>query len=137
MSTQTDLIRNRPLLIRTSQYNAIARSTHDIFHENICLHLRRVWPEECSSLGSSLEDFVSNATRRARAYGIETEYDAGRFCDLTLLWGENFEDDERLVWAKDILESPGYDGRVKVDQLFAHTEQYLERQRQEFASRER
>jgi hypothetical protein len=39
-----------------------------------------------------------------------------------LLLTRDFDDDPNIPWARDILTSPGFDGRTKVDQLMERTE---------------
>lgn len=111
------------LVIRRAQMDALARSTMDTFVENVTAHLRRVWPEECAAMGDEgLEAFVARGMAKCERYGIDTEYDAGRYCDLMLLLTPDFDEDPNVPWAQDILTSPGYDGRVKVDELMERTE---------------
>jgi hypothetical protein len=111
------------LVIRHAQMDALARSAMEPFVENVIAHLRRVWPEECAAMGDEgLEAFVARGMARCERYGIETEYDVGRFCDLMLLLTPDFDEDPNIPWAQDILTSPGFDGRVKVDELMERTE---------------
>lgn len=111
------------LVIRHAQMDALARSAMEPFVENVIAHLRRVWPEECAAMGEEgLEAFVARGMAKCERYGIETEYDVGRFCDLMLLLTPDFDEDPNIPWAQDILTSPGFDGRVKVDELMERTE---------------
>jgi hypothetical protein len=111
------------LVIRHAQMDALARSAMEPFVENVIAHLRRVWPEECAAMGDEgLEAFVARGMAKCERYGIETEYDVGRFCDLMLLLTPDFDEDPNIPWAQDILTSPGFDGRVKVDELMERTE---------------
>lgn len=111
------------LVIRHAQMDALARSAMEPFVENVIAHLRRVWPEECAAMGDEgLEAFVARGMAKCDRYGIETEYDVGRFCDLMLLLTPDFDEDPNIPWAQDILTSPGFDGRVKVDELMERTE---------------
>jgi hypothetical protein len=111
------------LVLRRAQMDALARSAREPFVENVTAHLRRVWPEECAAMGGAgVEAFVEKGLARCDRYGIETEYDAGRYCDLMLLLTPDFDEDPNIPWAQDILTSPGFDGRVKVDQLMERTE---------------
>lgn len=111
------------LVIRHAQMDALARSAMEPFVENVIAHLRRVWPEECAAMGEEgLEAFVARGMAKCERYGIETEYDVGRFCDLMLLLTPDFDEDPNIPWAQDILTSQGFDGRVKVDELMERTE---------------
>ncbi len=73
-----------------------------------------------------LEDFVARGMAKCDRYEIDTEYDVGRFCDLMLLLTPDFDEDPNIPWAQDILTSPGFDGRVKVDQLMERTETFCQ-----------
>ena len=111
------------LVIRRAQMDALARSAMEPFVENVIGHLRRVWPEECAAMGEEgLEAFVAHGMAKCERYEIETEYDVGRYCDLMLLLTKDLDEDPNIPWAQDILNSPGFDGRVKVDQLMERTE---------------
>ncbi len=111
------------LVIRAAQMEALARAAMDPFVENVIAHLRRVWPEECAAMGDeALEALVAHGLAKCDRYGVETEYDVGRYCDLMLLLTRDFDEDPNLPWAQDILTAPGFDGRMKVDQLMEHTE---------------
>lgn len=111
------------LVIRRAQMDALARAAREPFVENIIAHLRRVWPEECAAMGEEgLDAFVGHGLARCEQYGVETEYDVGRYCDLMLILTRDFDVDPKIPWAQDILTSPGFDGRMKVDELMEHTE---------------
>ena len=111
------------LVIRRAQMSALARAAREPFVENVIAHLRRVWPDECAAMGDDgVDALVAHGLARCEAYGIETEYDVGRYCDLMLLLTRDFDRDANVPWASDILTSPGFDGRVKVDLLMERTE---------------
>ncbi|MDO9020359.1 MAG: hypothetical protein Q8S73_11470 [Deltaproteobacteria bacterium] len=111
------------LVIRRAQMDALARSAMEPFVENVIGHLRRVWPEECAAMGEEgLEAFVAHGMAKCDRYEIDTEYDVGRYCDVMLLLHPDFDEDPLLPWAQETLTAPGYDGRVKVDQLMERVE---------------
>lgn len=111
------------LVIRRAQMDALARSAMEPFVENVIGHLRRVWPEECAAMGEEgLEAFVAHGMAKCERYEIETEYDVARYCDVMLLLHPDFDEDPLLPWAQETLTAPGYDGRVKVDQLMERVE---------------
>lgn len=115
------------LVIRSAQMEALARAAIEPFVENVMGHLRRVWPEECAAMGEEgLERFVHHGMERGGRYGIETEYDVGRYCDLMLLLHRDFDDDPNLPWASDTLASGDLDGRMKVDQLMERVEAFCQ-----------
>ena len=99
-------------LLAMAVYGAINRARADLTKA-----------EECAAMGpDGLEAFVAYGMAKCDRYGIETEYDVGRYCDLMLLLTRDFDEDPNVPWAQDILTSPGFDGRVKVDQLMERTE---------------
>lgn len=115
------------LVIRSAQMDALARAAMEPFVENVIGHLRRVWPEETAAMGDEgLERFVRHGMERCGLYGIETEYDVGRYCDLMLLLHPDFDDDPNLPWARDTLGAEGLDGRMKVDQLMERVEAFCQ-----------
>ncbi len=110
------------IVVRRAQMEVLARTALEPFVENVAAHLRRVWPAETAAMGeAALDALVRDAMVRASRWGIETEFDVGRFCDLMFLWSTDFDTRAELPWVQEILGADGYDGRVKVDLLMERT----------------
>src|SRR3982750_4104585 len=93
------------LVIRESQIAALGRHLLDRFALKALDHLRDNFPEMCADMGDEeVFRFTQNGIRRARRYGIETEYDLLRFLNLMFFLGADFDSGEVHTWVLPILK---------------------------------
>ena len=89
------------LVIRPEQMRTLAE---DLRLRSLRAFLRTRFPEEWSAAGDRVSSSVENAAARASAYGFREYQDVLRYCILTLLIGDCFEDAPNYSWAREILD---------------------------------
>lgn len=113
--------------VRPEQVDALARAAVETFEDNVAAHLRRVWPDETGEMSEeALYEWVRWGARFGARYGVETEYDVGRLCDLMFLYGAELDQHPAIPWARETLESDGLDGRQKVDLMMERAREDLD-----------
>jgi hypothetical protein len=94
------------LKIRAEQLEAYSQAEVDRFEDWMTNHLKRFFPRECKTLGDSgLKETIQFGIRRAASYGIRAKRDVCKYIDLVVVLGRDFEKDEKLPWAIEILKS--------------------------------
>src|SRR5215469_14383592 len=92
-------------VIRDDMYDALGHAAYEDFVARMRVHLRKFFPERCDSLGEiKIGQLIEFGVKRARGYGFETERDVCKYIDLMCAFGHGFNRDERLPWARQILE---------------------------------
>ena len=93
-------------VIRDEMYDALGRAAYDDFVARMRVHMRSFFPERCEALGETKTgQFIEFGVERARAHGFEAERDVCKYIDLMCVFDHGFDRDERMPWARDILES--------------------------------
>jgi hypothetical protein len=88
------------------------------FEDDMVVHLRACFPDAVGNLsGVDLHLIIEDGIRRAESHGIVTEYDAQRFLELLMIYGNPFGTDERTSWIGDILQSRNLSGSEKMDRI--------------------
>lgn len=81
-------------------------------------HLIRFFPEQAASLGTDgLHLFIGYGSARASTHGFNTERDICKYLDLMCVFGRDFDSDQRLPWAAEILHRPFRTSRLKMNRL--------------------
>ena len=94
------------LVIRDVTADALDRAAYDDFVARMRVHLRKFLPEQCDALGEiKTGQLIEFGVKRARECGFEAERDVCKYIDLMCVFGHSFDRDERLPWARQILES--------------------------------
>lgn len=105
------------LKIRAEQLAKYSQAEVDQFTEWMINHLKRFFPQQCKALGDDqLKETIRFGIRRAASYGIRTKRDVCKFIDLIVILGRDFEQDEKLTWASEILKSKAQ-ARRKIETL--------------------
>ena len=113
------------LKIRAEQLAAYSQAEVDRFTEWMMTHLKRFFPRECKALGDDrLKETIQFGIRRAASYGIRTKRDVCKYIDLVIVLGRDFDKDEKLPWAGEILKSQTH-LRSKVETLHKAARDYL------------
>lgn len=107
------------ITIRPDQFKALQQAALEVFVRRKTDHLVHTFPVDCENIEEAdLRARVRGGIRRAREYGITSQYDVSRFVDLELQLGEGF--DSRLDWASDILQSDKHSPSERVNRLVGH-----------------
>lgn len=112
-------------LIRREQVESLAAASVEQFEDNVAAHLREVWPDETGPMDDDeVLAWVRYGVARGAPYGIETEYDVARFIDLMFVFDAEFDANETLPWAAEILRDDSLDGRRRVDALMRRADEF-------------
>ena len=94
------------LVIRNPTFDVLDRAAYDDFMARMRIHLRKFFPEQSDALGKTkIGQLIEFGLKRAREYGFEAERDVCKYIDLMCVFGHSFDRNERLPWARQILES--------------------------------
>ena len=81
-------------------------------------------PEECARLGQAKAvEILTRALDRAFAQGFRAPHHASIFCDLTMMWGEDFG--ERLPWAKEVIAATQVPTDLRASELLRRSDAIL------------
>ncbi|MGH9344608.1 MAG: hypothetical protein ACRD19_12720 [Terriglobia bacterium] len=91
------------------------------FEERALTQLREQSPALCAALGEgALVEFVRYGTERAKSYGIIAEPDVGKYLNVMLKLGKDFDRNPRYPWAARTLNDVGLgDPSARVNRLAA------------------
>ncbi len=93
-------------VIRDAVWDRLAEQAVADFIGRMRVHLRKFFPEQCDALGETrIGQLIEHGIRRARVYGFQSERDVCKYIDLMCVFGHAFDRNERLPWARQILES--------------------------------
>lgn len=105
--------------IRDTQLQALRKGAMPPLPLRIARFLRRECPDNFAGLDdAALSDRINRDMSRARALKLEKNWDLARFCWLSTLYGETFEDDQ--PWVRAVLEDPDFSPTEKMDRLEHH-----------------
>ena len=94
------------LTIRDATWDKLAEAAHADFVVRMRVHLRKFFPEQCSTLGEvRTGQLIEFGITRAREHGFESERDVCKYIDLMCVFGHRFDRDDRLPGARHILET--------------------------------
>jgi hypothetical protein len=92
-------------VMRDAMYDALGHAAYEDFVARTRVHMRKFFPEQCDSLGETkIGQLIEFGVKRAREYGFEAERDVCKYIDLMCVFGYGFDCNERLLWARQILE---------------------------------
>jgi hypothetical protein len=99
------------LTIRATQMESFAQQEFRKFEDLMVNHLTQFFPVQCKALGiTQLRELTQHGIRRDAGYGITTERDICKFINLAIVFGRDFDREERSAWATQILatgKTPG------------------------------
>jgi hypothetical protein len=115
------------LIIRQAQMEAFSQVEFKKFEDWMVNHLNQFFPAQCLALGNTqVRELIQHGIRRASGYGITTERDVCKFIDLMIVFGRDFDRDEKSAWAGQILANRKT-SRSKIRSLFEAAEMRLGR----------
>lgn len=96
------------LVLRKEQQNALAQIARNVFSKRLKDHLVRNFPDQCRDLGESgLKEAIAYGMKRGDYYGITSGKAMCLFFNLMFTFGRDFDTDETLPWAQEIISGPG------------------------------
>jgi hypothetical protein len=109
--------------IRGEQLAAFAGLKQATFQRRMEQHLLERFSRHLLRLRvarSEIPTLVRQGLERARAYGLEYEFDLKRYVECLALLGRDFDRDPACPWAREILTRRDWSGRMKMDALDEH-----------------
>lgn len=108
------------LTINEEQMAAFEEYSARSFEKRMIAHLAEELPEEYEALSHGGTDteavpaLIRGAVERGREYGIVSEEAVAGYIDLSVVYGQGFEDQEEYAWAKEILADPEFDDTTRI-----------------------
>jgi hypothetical protein len=94
------------LTIRKEQYAVLEKAELEKFVDQACGHVRQFFPDPFRALGETkVRELIHFGSQRSALYGIAAKADVLKYIDLMILFGQDFDTDDHLKWANQILNS--------------------------------
>lgn len=92
-------------MIRGTQMDIFAALALNSFRTRLIRHVRVNFPQEYEAIGPRLVHlFLELGIKSARRYGLESERDICGYIDLMLIFGPDFDNDQKIPWAGRLLK---------------------------------
>lgn len=107
--------------IRQAHLAALSQAVQKDFEDRMVAHLGEAFPGPYRALGEQqAREMIQHGIRQAAGYDIVVERDVCQYIDLMMIYGTDFDRDDRYPWAAAILTDPATaDPSVKVRRLYA------------------
>jgi hypothetical protein len=92
------------LIIREEQLAVLNRVQTNKFEDAMLAHLKKFFPKKAKAGEPKLKEAIQHGIKQAGAHGIVSERDVCKYIDLMMVFGKDFDADEKLPWAAEILE---------------------------------
>ena len=94
------------LTLRPAQMQRFSEVALKSFEDMMVVHLNKFFPVRSKAAGEpKLRAFVRYGVKRAAAYNIKAKRDVSRYIDLMITLGADFDTNEQLPWAGEILRT--------------------------------
>lgn len=94
------------LVIRDAMFEALGQAAREDFVARMRVHLAKFFPTQCAALGEErIGGLIELGIARAREHGFKAEREVCKYIDLMFVFGRDFDRDEWLPWARQILEN--------------------------------
>lgn len=106
--------------IREEQKQALFLSLVDTFVQRMVRHLWDGFPKQCEAQAwqeEDIESLVRQGMDRARDYGLFSEGEIQRYLECMVIFGPEFDQDQKYPWASDILNSVDLSSSQKSEAL--------------------
>jgi len=114
------------LLIRNEQMEVLKSCNLRQFEDLMVDHLNRYYPQKCKTLGDKVvRETIQYGIEKANTYTIHIEYDVSRYINLVFTFGRDFDTDENLPWASDILNDEDSISTHKMDLLYRESGKHI------------
>jgi len=115
------------LTIRPEQLKVFSQAEVRKFEDWVLAHLRRFFARQCDAAGEwHLRKTIQYGIQRAAAYGITDRRDVCKYIDLMVVFGRDFDKDQRLSWSSEILKT-SRPPRTKITALLEAAKEHLGR----------
>jgi hypothetical protein len=115
------------LTIRQAQMDVFSQVEIQKFEDWMVAHLNKFFPAQSQASGElQLRELIQHGIHRAANHGITTERDVCKFIDLMIVFGPEFDRDNKSAWAGQIL-SNRKTARSKIRSLYEAAEMRLGR----------
>jgi hypothetical protein len=114
------------LTIRKEQLEVFQKVSRRQFQKAMLTYLREAFAAQTvQKTDADLDALIRTGIERAKHYKIVIEDDVQRFLDCMMIYGQNFDSDASLNWARLVLRARNITGTEKMD--------YIEKRRKEGA----
>ncbi len=108
-----------PLVIRKAQLRALGLATLEQFLERLSMHVSEVFPSHADFiLSHSGQRFLRTCLKRAGQYGLKTEHSITLFTDMAVALGQDFDEQSRHAWIRNILDDSGLGPAGKIYMIY-------------------
>lgn len=115
------------ITIRRKQMAVFVQVEIGKFEDRMVVHLQKFFPKQCKAMGEpQLRETIRYGIKRAAAYGITAERDVYKYVDLMVVFGRDFDTDERFPWSGETLRTQKNPAR-KLQALRQAARNYLKR----------
>ena len=111
------------LTIRNEQMRLFSQEEVTKFEEGMIVHLRKFFPACRLASETTLRELIRYGIERARSYQITARRDVCKYVDLMTVLGRDFDVDERIPWASELLHSER--GATRMPRLMNAAQRYL------------
>jgi hypothetical protein len=95
------------LRIRKEQMDALDRHMASVFVDQTVVHVRRYFPAQFSALSEAgTRELIAYGIERAAAHGFVAQSDVGKYIDIMIVYGRDFDRSPALPWARATLGDP-------------------------------
>lgn len=116
------------LTIRPTQLETLKREADTRFAESLFAYLKEIYPDFLAERGEEgMRALVRGGIARARGdHGIDAHADQGKFVELQILLGDDFDRDPDLPWVSDRLHNTGLSPSDRMAILWVEAERFLD-----------
>jgi uncharacterized protein (UPF0335 family) len=109
------------LTIRKEQFEVFQKASSKQFQQRMISHLRKVFVERTAGISDdNLRALIEAGIERARQYKVVLEDDVQRFLESMIVYGQDFDSNPRLKWARSALRAHNITGTEKMDVIEKH-----------------
>ena len=96
------------LTIRAEQFAVFSQVAVESFEEWMVRHLNHCFPRRSAIAGdAAIRRMIRSGVKRAATHGMTARRNVCKYIDLMMVFGNGFDTDEGLPWARSILAGPG------------------------------
>jgi hypothetical protein len=115
------------LVIRSEQFNALARVARLDYEDSLIRHFRRFYPVECQHAGAEqVRKLIRYGIDRAMVHGYAGQREVALYINLMLILGCDFDRDPQYPWAGEQLNDASIEADfARIQRVFQTTIDYL------------
>jgi hypothetical protein len=113
------------MLIRRSQMDTFSNAAASRFAEKMIVHLRKCFPSRCEALSDNqIHEMIGFGIQRSSSYGITAERDVCKYIDVMMVFGQDFDQNQAIPWAQQILNDSQKTPSDRVEALMAEAKEH-------------